>query len=206
MPSRETSKRICIRCGYDLAGLNGPCPECGLPSERYTERMREVVQRANEIAKETCEGAAHARNPFPFRFMSIQPVHLSLGLLLGPNGVGRHALVATDVSIEALEASLRNICPKMLGSAPAFDAKLPLSRRSSHLAEQIAPKRAHELGHSWVGTEHLLLAILRAAPRAIRRQFAKHGCDEAQIELAVKSNNTAYHPSSSSESESNDAH
>lgn len=191
MSQAIVSTRRCTHCGYDLNGLFAPCPECNWPSELYTDRAREVAALANQFAKGA--GAAN-RYRLPRVRWLIRPVHLALGIVRGPDGVAKHVLALTGVALDSLAERLLAASPRVLGEIPTQKARLPWSRTARKLIEFDAPDIARESGHSWIGSEHLLLALLRSGPKETVRCFAEHGAKFAAVLDAVLSNNAGYHP------------
>jgi hypothetical protein len=110
---------------------------------RYTDRARNVVMAAQSEA-----GAAG--NP------EIQPEHLILGLLDEATGVGAKAIVNQGVTLEATRAAVIAALPAPVEQVPdlvPFDAQ-------AKKALELTFREALRLGHNYVGTEHILLALL----------------------------------------------
>lgn len=181
--------RSCIRCGYDMSGLPSVCPECGCPSEMYTDRARAVAVEANEWAKKTARGVDSFR---PVRRLHLQhairPVHLALGIVQGPEGVARHVLGLCGAVNSELTTRLLGLCPSVVCRNRVPDAKLAFSPRTKSLAEVIAPGIAQDAGHAWIGTEHLLLAMLKRGPGDLVRCFAEHNATFERVFETVRRN------------------
>ncbi len=112
--------------------------------ERFTDRIRKVMELAN--------GEAHR-----FKHEYIGTEHILLGLIKEGSGVGAAALKALDVDLDkARQGVERFVRP---GSASLPFGRLPLTPRATAAVEQ-AIKEAKGLSHNYVGTEHMLLAIL----------------------------------------------
>ncbi|MFI2607338.1 Clp protease N-terminal domain-containing protein [Kitasatospora sp. NPDC018619] len=110
---------------------------------RFTPRARKVVVASQEEART-------AGNT------EITTAHLLLGLLSEPEGIGAKALAAQGVTPEALRAVATATLPAPAETVPAlipFDAE-------SKKALELTFREALKLGHNYVGTEHLLLALL----------------------------------------------
>ncbi|MEU7489003.1 Clp protease N-terminal domain-containing protein [Streptomyces sp. NPDC042319] len=111
---------------------------------RYTPRARNVVVTAQN---ETRAGG-HAE---------IGTGHLILGLLAEPDGLAARALAAQGASAEAVrEAVAAALPPAAEGELPAlipFDA-------AAKKALELTFREALRLGHNYIGTEHVLLALL----------------------------------------------
>lgn len=189
------TRRPCTRCGYDLSGLLSVCPECAWPSEMYTDRARAAVAAANEWSINTANGGAASIFTQPWCVShEIRPVHLALGIVQGPLGIARHALSQCGVSTEELASTLRAICPIVIWKNRSPKTRLVMSGHTKMLVGTDAPRAAEQAGHAWVGTEHLLLAILRRGPGKVVRCFSKHNARPDNILEAVIRNNAGQTP------------
>lgn len=121
----------CTRCGYDLTGLDSSCPECGWPSELYTDRARATVAAANQWAIDTANGGTPFMPVQRYRlFHEIRPVHLALGIVQGPVGVARHVLDQCGAASEDLAAGLLKLCPLIIAKNRSPEPKLVLARQT----------------------------------------------------------------------------
>jgi hypothetical protein len=110
---------------------------------RYTPRARNVVIGA--------QNAAHAAGN-----VLIGTEHLVLGLLAEPDGIGAKAITAQDVSLEAVrQAATAALAP----AAAEVPALIPFDAQAKKALE-LTFREALRLGHNYVGTEHILLALL----------------------------------------------
>ncbi|MGW5114934.1 Clp protease N-terminal domain-containing protein [Streptomyces noursei] len=110
---------------------------------RFTERARNVVVGA--------QNEAHAA-----RNDEIRPEHLVLGLLREPEALAVRALADQGVTPQALREAATAALPPAVEELPAltpFDAQ-------SRKALELTYREALRLGHNYIGTEHLLLALL----------------------------------------------
>ncbi|MFI5688971.1 Clp protease N-terminal domain-containing protein [Streptomyces sp. NPDC051636] len=110
---------------------------------RYTPRARNVVMAAHKAAKD-------ARNS------EVLPEHLVLGLLAEPEGLAAKAIADQGVSFDAVREAATAALPPAADQAPELvpygaAAKKPL---------ELTFREALRLGHNYIGTEHLLLALL----------------------------------------------
>lgn len=110
---------------------------------RFTPRARSVVVASQEEARK----AANAE---------ITTEHLLLGLLAEPEGIGMKALAAQGVTPEALRAAATAALPAAAAELPAL---IPFDAGSKKVLE-LTFREALRLGHNYVGTEHVLLALL----------------------------------------------
>ena len=184
----------CDACGYDTSGTDGFCPECGRPAFRFTDRAREVVAGAN---LEAVARARDARKPSAVRdFLReffgplhtslpacIEPVHFLLALVHGPRGIGYHALLQCGAGV----ADVRGRLPTPPDAGAHTDQRLPLAPGSVRLI-RAAVDEAAQLGNSWVGTEHLLLALCRSDDRPTRRWLRSAGVEYRAVHAYVLAN------------------
>ncbi|GAA1289876.1 Clp protease N-terminal domain-containing protein [Streptomyces javensis] len=110
---------------------------------RYTPRARSVVVASQNEAR----AAANAE---------IRPEHLILGLLAEPEGLAAKAIVAQDVPLDAVRQAATAALPAASDSMPAL---VPFDADARKVLE-LTFREALRLGHNYVGTEHILLALL----------------------------------------------
>lgn len=122
-------------------------PEPGAdPSQgfgRFTPRARNVVV--------TAQNEAHAAHND-----QIGTVHLVLGLLAEPEGLAALAIAAQDVTLDAVREAATAAVPPAAETTPSL---VPFDT-SAKKALELTFREALRLGHDWVGTEHVLLALL----------------------------------------------
>jgi hypothetical protein len=121
------------------------------PFARFTLRARHTVTATEQEAR-------------ALRHDQIMPGHLALGLLHEPEGLAARALgelgVTPEAAREALVTALVAALPPAGASEPAGPAdKIPLAPRTRKVLE-LTLREALLLGHNYIGTEHLLLAVL----------------------------------------------
>ena len=110
---------------------------------RFTPRARSVVVMAQNEAR----AAGNAE---------ILPAHLVLGLLSEPEGLGARAIVAQGVSLDAVRQAATATLPPPVDQVPDL---IPFDARARKALE-LTFREALRLGHNYVGTEHILLALL----------------------------------------------
>jgi len=110
---------------------------------RFTQRARSVVVASQEEARRA--GSTE-----------IGPPHIALGLLAEPEGIGAQAMASTGVTPDALRAAVAPTLPPAAQSVPDL---IPYSGDARKVLE-LTFREALRLGHNYVGTEHLLLALL----------------------------------------------
>ena len=110
---------------------------------RYTTRARNVVV--------TAQNEAHAAGND-----TITTAHLVLGLLAEPQGLAARAVVAQGVTLDAVRAAATAALPPAAEGVPAL---IPFDPQAKKVLE-LTFREALRLGHNYVGTEHILLALL----------------------------------------------
>ncbi len=113
--------------------------------ERFTDRARKVMALANQEAQR-------------FNHEYIGTEHILLGLVKEGSGVGANVLKNLDVDLR----KVRHEVEKLVKSGPDMVTmgKLPQTPRAKKVIEY-AIEEARNLNHNYVGTEHLLLGLLR---------------------------------------------
>src|SRR3954447_4387878 len=112
--------------------------------ERFTDRARRVVVLAQEEARMLSHNY-------------IGTEHILLGLIHEGEGVAAKALESLDISLEAVRAQVEEIIGQ---GQQAPSGHIPFTPRSKHVLE-LSLREALQLGHSYIGTEHILLGLLR---------------------------------------------
>ncbi|MFD3509147.1 Clp protease N-terminal domain-containing protein [Nocardia sp. NPDC058666] len=116
-------------------------PQAGFA--RFTDRARHVVVSSQEVAR--ASGNA-----------TITPVHLVLGLLAEPEGLAVREIVARGITLDAVRDAATAALPAASDDIPAL---IPFGADAKKALE-LTFREAIRLGHNYVGTEHLLLAML----------------------------------------------
>jgi len=113
--------------------------------ERFTDRARKVLELANEEARR-------------FGHEYIGTEHLLLGLIKEDRGVGAQVLVHLGVDLPGIRAEVE----KLMTRGPDTPAKgrLPQTPRAKNVIE-FSMDEARNLNHDYVGTEHILLGLIR---------------------------------------------
>src|SRR5246500_2490697 len=113
--------------------------------ERFTDRARKVMQLANQEAQR-------------FNHEYVGTEHVLLGLIKEGSGVAANVLRNLDVDLR----KIRNEVEKIVQAGPEMVTmgKLPQTPRAKKVIED-AIEEARNLNHNYVGTEHLLLGLLR---------------------------------------------
>ncbi|MBV2154705.1 Clp protease N-terminal domain-containing protein [Kitasatospora sp. SUK 42] len=111
---------------------------------RFTPRARKVIVASQEEAR-------NAGNP------EITAEHILLGLLAEPEGIGLKALAAQGVTPEAVRTATSAALPAAVEQV--LPALIPYDAQGKKVVE-LTFREALKLGHNYVGTEHILLALL----------------------------------------------
>ncbi|MFJ2925488.1 Clp protease N-terminal domain-containing protein [Streptomyces massasporeus] len=110
---------------------------------RYTVRARNVVMTAHSESKA-------ARNA------EGVPEHLVLGLLAEPEGLAAKAIVEQGVPLDAVREAATAALPPAVDEVPEL---VPYGQAAKKVLE-LTFREALRLGHNYIGTEHILLALL----------------------------------------------
>ena len=110
---------------------------------RFTERARNVVMAAQNEARA-------AGND------EIRPEHLVLGLLAEPDALAAKAIVEQGVALKHVRDTVAGALPTAADQVPDL---IPYDT-SARKALELSFREALRLGHNYIGTEHILLALL----------------------------------------------
>ena len=138
---QAAQKRFVAKPASDAAALD---PDAGFA--RFTPRARNVVMASMTQAR----AAGNA---------TIGLEHLVLGLLTEPDGLAAKAIVAQGVTVEQVRATVLKTLPPRVDEIPEL---IPYSGQARKALE-LTFREALRLGHNYIGTEHILLAILEGA-------------------------------------------
>ncbi len=111
----------------------------------FTEKSREALRLAHDAACEMGHGYVGSE-------------HLLLGLIREGTGVAAKALASAGITAEASAQKVKEI----IGTAEPLEpnTELSLTPRSKRILE-LAAMEARRLGHNYIGTEHILMAVIR---------------------------------------------
>jgi ClpA/ClpB-like protein len=110
---------------------------------RFTLRAKNSVVAAQNEAR----AAGHGQ---------IEPAHLVLGLLIDPDALAAKAIAAQGVTLEAVRQRVTAGLPPPAAEVPALIPFSPQARK----ALELTSREALRMGHNYIGTEHILLALL----------------------------------------------
>jgi hypothetical protein len=136
--------------------------------ERFTDRARRVVVLAQEEA----------------RFLNhnyIGTEHILLGLIHEGEGVAAQALEQLGVSLEAVRAQVEEVIGR---GTDAPTGHIPFTPRAKKVLE-LSLREALELGHNYIGTEHILLGLLREGQGVGAQVLGELGADLTRVRQVV---------------------
>jgi prophage maintenance system killer protein len=136
--------------------------------QRFTDRARQVVCLAQEEAR-------------LLRHNFVGTEHLLLGLLHEGEGVAAKALASLGIS----RADVRGQVEEIIGHGRnPVTGPIPFTPRTKKVLE-LSLREALALGHHYIGTEHLLLALLREGRGVAAQVLTRLGADHAQVRERV---------------------
>jgi ATP-dependent Clp protease ATP-binding subunit ClpC len=141
--------------------------------ERFTDRARKVMALANQEAQR-------------FNHEYIGTEHILLGLVKEGSGVGANVLKNLDVDLRKVRLEVEKLVKR--GPDMVTMGKLPQTPRAKKVIEY-AIEEARSLNHNYVGTEHLLLGLLReqdgvAAQVLMNLGAATRGCSARRSSIS----------------------
>jgi len=135
--------------------------------ERFTDRARRVLILAQDESRLQGHG-----------FIGTE--HLLLGLLRDGEGVAAQVLEEFDITYVAVREQLR----EAVGPRRRAEGSPPFTPRAKKVMEY-ALREALQLGHNWVGSEHLLLGLVREGEGVGTQLLVVLGADLARVRLKV---------------------
>ncbi len=136
--------------------------------ERFTDRARRVVVLAQEEARE-------------LNHYYIGTEHLLLALLREGDGVAAQALTALGIGLEDARREIDAIIGR---GTEQPSGHIPFTPRTKKVLE-LSSREAQLLGHNYVGTEHLLLGLLREGDGVAVQIFVRRGIDLNRVRQQV---------------------
>jgi ATP-dependent Clp protease ATP-binding subunit ClpA len=136
--------------------------------ERFTDRARRVVVLAQEEAR-------------LLNHNYIGTEHLLLGLIHEGEGVAATALESLSISLEAVRAQVEEIIGQ--GQQPPT-GHIPFTPRAKKVLE-LSLREAKQLDHNYIGTEHILLGLVREGEGVAAQVLVKLGGDLPRVRQQV---------------------
>jgi ATP-dependent Clp protease ATP-binding subunit ClpC len=136
--------------------------------ERFTDRARRVVVLAQEEAR-------------MLNHNYIGTEHILLGLIHEGEGVAAKALESLGISLEAVRSQVEEIIGQ---GQQAPSGHIPFTPRAKKVLE-LSLREALQLGHNYIGTEHILLGLIREGEGVAAQVLMKLGADLSRVRQQV---------------------
>src|SRR5215204_3461378 len=136
--------------------------------ERFTDRARRVVVLAQEEAK-------------MLNHNYIGTEHILLGLIHEGEGVAAKALESLGISLDAVREQVQEIIGQ---GQQAPTGHIPFTPRAKKVLE-LSLREALQLGHNYIGTEHILLGLIREGEGVAAQVLVKLGADLSRVRQQV---------------------
>ena len=136
--------------------------------ERFTDRARRVVVLAQEEAR-------------MLNHNYIGTEHILLGLIHEGEGVAAKGLESLGISLEGVRAQVEEIIGQ---GQQAPSGHIPFTPRAKKVLE-LSLREALQLGHNYIGTEHILLGLIREGEGVAAQVLVKLGADLNRVRQQV---------------------
>ena len=136
--------------------------------ERFTDRARRVVVLAQEEARR-------------LNHNYIGTEHILLGLIREGDGVAAKALESLGISLDAVRQQVEEIIGQ---GQQAPSGHIPFTPRAKKVLE-LSLREAPQLGHNYIGTEHILLGLIREGDGVAAQVLVKLGADLNRVRQQV---------------------
>ncbi len=136
--------------------------------ERFTERARRAVVLAQEEAR-------------MLNHNYIGTEHILLGLIHENRGVAARALESLGISLDAVRHQVEEIIGR---GQQAPSGHIPFTPRAKKVLE-LSLREALQLGHNYIGTEHILLGLIREGDGVAAQVLVKLGADLNRVRQQV---------------------
>jgi ATP-dependent Clp protease ATP-binding subunit ClpC len=136
--------------------------------ERFTDRARRVVVLAQEEAR-------------MLNHNYIGTEHLLLGLIHEGEGIAAKALESMGVTLSAVREQVQDIIGP---GQQAPSGHIPFTPRAKKVLE-LSLREALQLGHNYIGTEHILLGLIRAGEGVASQVLSKLGAEPSRVRQTV---------------------
>ncbi|MCX7831600.1 MAG: ATP-dependent Clp protease ATP-binding subunit [Actinobacteria bacterium] len=157
-------------------------------SERFFEKFTERARKAMVYAQEEARLLNHAY---------VGTEHILLGILRDEEGIAAQALLALNISLEDVREQIEELMGR--GETSVSDNRqIPFTPRAKRVLEH-ALRESLQLGHNYIGTEHILLGILREGEGVAAKVLESLGADLEKVRNEVIRILSGYHEHSSYE-------
>jgi ATP-dependent Clp protease ATP-binding subunit ClpC len=137
--------------------------------ERFTERARQVVVLAQDEAR-------------ALKHNYIGTEHLLLGLLREEEGLAARVLESFDITVEEVREQVKRLVGQ--GEQEIVTGQIPFTPRAKKVLE-LALREALSLGHNFIGTEHVLLGVVRENQGVAARILLDFDADAEKIRTEI---------------------
>ena len=137
--------------------------------ERFTERARKVVVKAQDEA----------------RFLKqsyIGTEHILLGLIDEKEGIAARVFYELDITFEEIKLAVKEVVTE--GTSESYE-HIPFTPRAKKVLE-LSLREALQMGHNYIGTEHILLGLLREGEGVAARVLNSMGITLDNVKEKVK--------------------
>ena len=136
--------------------------------ERFTDRARRVVVLAQEEAR-------------MLNHNYIGTEHILLGLIHEGEGVAAKALESLGISLDAVRSPVTEI----IGEGQQASGQLRPFKRARRRCLELSLREALQFGHNYIGTEHILLGLIREGEGVAAQVLTKLGADLNRVRQQV---------------------
>jgi ATP-dependent Clp protease ATP-binding subunit ClpC len=133
--------------------------------ERFTERARQVVVLGQDEAR-------------ALKHNYIGTEHILLGLLREEEGLAARVLESFDITVEEVREQVKRLVGQ--GDEEIVGGQIPFTPRAKKVLE-LALREALSLGHNYIGTEHVLLGVVRENQGVAARILLEFDADAEKI-------------------------
>jgi ATP-dependent Clp protease ATP-binding subunit ClpC len=146
----------------------GPTDSLDTVFERFTDRARRVLTFAQEEARQ-------------LNHSFIGTEHILLGLIREGDGVGAQALQSLGISFQAVRGEVQ----ETIGTAGTVPGGAPSFTPRAKKVLELSLREALQLSHTYVGTEHILLGLVREGEGVAATVLVRLGADLPRVRQVV---------------------
>lgn len=136
---------------------------------RYSERAQKVIVLAQDEARR-------------LNYNYVGTEHLLLGLIREGTGIAAKVLTSLGVNLEKVREEVERIIGR---GTVAPRGEIGYTPRAKKVVMELAPEEARLLGHSYIGTEHLLLGLIREGEGVAARVLENMGADLEKVRKEI---------------------
>ena len=136
--------------------------------ERFTDRARRAIVTAQEEARR-------------LKHNYVGTEHILLGLIHEGDGVAAKALETLGISLDAMRQQVEDIIGQ---GQETLSGHIPFTPRAEKVLE-LSHREAAQLGHNYIGTEHILLGLISESRGVAAQVLVKLGADQSRVSQQV---------------------